>query len=279
MIEFIKNAVFGMIIGVANVIPGVSGGTMAVLLNIFDKLMNAFSIKNLKKNLVFLLELALGGAIGILLFSKGVKFLLDTYPVATNFTFIGLIIGSIPMIYKRATRQTFRKINLIPFFIGLAAMVALSIVNADSISGSVFTELTVGRFFLLLVWGAVAIVAMIIPGISGSLVLKVMGGYDTVITAVAGLSPMDISGSLHNLLILLPFALGCIAGALAGIKAIKTLIAKYEQATYFAILGLIVGSPISMVRGFGFHTQGFIAIGLLIVGAVVAYLFSVSEND
>lgn len=279
MIEAIKNVVFGMIIGVANVIPGVSGGTMAVLLNIFDKLMNAFSIKNIKKNLVFLLELGLGAAVGIVLFSKGIKFLLESYPVATNFTFIGLIIGSLPMIYKRATRQTFRKTSLIPFFIALSVMVALSVVNGEAMSGQVFTQLTAGRFFLLIAWGAIAIVTMIIPGISGSLVLKVLGGYDTVIGAVAGLNLSDLPGSLNSLLLLLPFGIGCIAGALVGIKIIKTLIQKYEQPTYFAILGLIVGSPISMVRGFGFHTQGFIALGLMAVGAAVAYLFSVTEKE
>ena len=87
--SFIKNLIAGAIIGIANIIPGVSGGTMMVILNVFDKIVDAIShfTKAVKKNLLYLLPILLGAAIGILAFSKGITFMLDYYPMITNFFF------------------------------------------------------------------------------------------------------------------------------------------------------------------------------------------------
>lgn len=101
--------VAGVLIGVANIIPGVSGGTMAVILKVFDRMIEALSLKNLKQNWLFILCVGVGAGVGILAFSKAIKFLLLHYPMATNFTFIGLILGSIPMIFKRAKEGSKQK--------------------------------------------------------------------------------------------------------------------------------------------------------------------------
>ena len=111
--------IFGVIIGVANIIPGVSGGTMAVVLNIYDKLIDSVSNfrKDFKKSIMFLLPIGIGAVLGIVAFSKLIEFLLTNYPLATNFFFIGLILGSIPMIFKRATEDRFRLSSLVPFLL------------------------------------------------------------------------------------------------------------------------------------------------------------------
>ena len=104
---FIKNLIAGAVIGIANIIPGVSGGTMMVILNMFDKIIEAVSSfrKNVKKNILYLLPILIGAAIGIIAFSKGITFMLDNYPVIINFFFMGLIVGSVPLVFKSAYKK------------------------------------------------------------------------------------------------------------------------------------------------------------------------------
>lgn len=167
----------GVLIGVANIIPGVSGGTMAVILKVFDRMIEALSLKNLKENWLFIVCVGVGAGAGILAFSKAIKFLLLHYPMATNFTFIGLILGSIPMIFKRAKDAskrkdgTFAPLSLIAFVATFALMVVLSVINEGSLTNTVQTTMNAGLFIWLLVCAAISTFAMILPGISGSFVM------------------------------------------------------------------------------------------------------------
>ena len=88
----------GAIVGVANIIPGVSGGTMGVVLGVYQQMLEVMSLKNLRKNIPFLIPFGLGAALGILGFSRAIEYLLANFPMATNFVFLGLIFGSVPMI-------------------------------------------------------------------------------------------------------------------------------------------------------------------------------------
>ncbi len=265
----VRNILYGAIFGVANVIPGVSGGTMAVILNIYDRLMEALSFKNLKKHLWFLITLAIGAAAGIFAFSNAITYLLEHFPIATNFAFIGLIVGSLPMVFKRAGGTKPRMSTILCFAAGLAVMVGMGFLPREEIGGAVMTQLTVGNFFFLLVVSAVSAFAMILPGISGSLVMVIFGAYSTVIGAITDL----------NILILVPVAIGCLVGIVFGSKLVSTLMKRFTEPTYAAILGLIVGSLFTIFPGFSFDWQGAAAVSLLVVGAAVAYLFSVKQTD
>ena len=108
--KFLVNVLRGAIIGIANIIPGVSGGTMAVVMNIYDQLIGSISkfFRNFKKNLLFLIPILIGAGAGIFLFSLLLGSLLEKYPMPVNFFFLGLILGSIPMLYKRATAEGFK---------------------------------------------------------------------------------------------------------------------------------------------------------------------------
>ena len=267
--EICKNVAAGVVVGVANVIPGVSGGTMAVVLHVFDQLVEALSLKNLKKHIGFLITLGFGAVIGILAFSNAITYLLEHFPVATNLTFIGLIVGSIPMIFRRAWTGKVSCGNVIPFLIGAAVMVALAFVNEGTLGNHTETVLTVTNFFYLLAVAAVSTVAMILPGISGSLVMMILGAYYTVIGAISDL----------NIPILIPVAIGCLIGLVFGSRLISKLIERFPSATYSAILGLVVGSLYSLLpRQFTFNAEGICAIVLLIAGAAVALLFSRSKE-
>ncbi len=267
--EYIKNIIAGALIGIANTIPGVSGGTMAVILDMYDKLLNAFSLKNLKNNLGFLTLLGIGGILGILGFSKVIVRLLEEYPLILNYIFIGLIIGSIPIILKNAknSSKTVKVYNMVYGVITLSIMIWLSFSSSSDITNKSLEDMGGMSILLGLYLFAVSFVsaiAMLLPGISGSLLLLIFGVYAVILESIDG----------FYFPVLIPVALGVGLGVLAGIKAIRELLNRFPQPIYFAILGLMVGSIFTIWPGFEVSTQGFIAIGLGIFFGLIAYFFS-----
>ena len=273
--DMVKFVIFGAIVGVANIIPGVSGGTMAVILKIYDRLIETLSLKNVKKNLPFIIPLGIGAAVGIVLFSKAIEFLLGNYPMATNFTFMGLILGSIPMIFQRARGEKMEAKGMVSFLVALVVMVVIALLKpAESNAVLALTPLN-----LLILFGASAIstFAMILPGISGSFVMLVLGVYTTVLTSISGVFTWPIDGvTWHCVGMLIPVGLGCIVGLIFGSKLVDVLIRKQPQATYFAILGLVVGSLLAVFPKDSLALTLELPIGLvLLAGAAFgAYKFS-----
>ena len=273
--DMVKFVIFGAIVGVANIIPGVSGGTMAVILKIYDRLIETLSLKNVKKNVPFIIPLGIGAAVGIVLFSKAIEFLLGNYPMATNFTFMGLILGSIPMIFQRARGEKMEAKGMVSFLVALVVMVVIALLKpAESNAVLALTPLN-----LLILFGASAIstFAMILPGISGSFVMLVLGVYTTVLTSISGVFTWPIDGvTWHCVGMLIPVGLGCIVGLIFGSKLVDVLIRKQPQATYFAILGLVVGSLLAVFPKDSLALTLELPIGLvLLAGAAFgAYKFS-----
>ncbi|HIZ55880.1 MAG TPA: DUF368 domain-containing protein [Firmicutes bacterium] len=268
----------GVVIGVANIIPGVSGGTMAVVMGVYDDLINAVGNlkKEFKKSVLFLIPIALGAGLGIVLLSKAITWLLQRYPMPVNFFFLGLIAGSIPMIWQKALGRDQQKTaseslyksgaksriaHLIAFIAGAAVMLITTFFSpADT--GTVFTQLTLPLFIRLVLVSMIAAIAMIIPGVSGSFMMVLLGTYYTVTAAI----------SSFNIPILIPVAIGVLLGLLGGAKGIQILLRKYPQTTYFAILGLVAGSVFGIWPGWTANLQGIISIGMLAVGAIIAYV-------
>ena len=248
----------GIAMGIANAIPGVSGGTIAVITKIYDKLLDAITlnIKKLFKNLPFLLCVFGGMAIGIVLAAFALKFLLDNYNVPTQFFFIGIIIGSMPIVYRECTvEQKLKPVHIIPFLLGAAAIILFGFVNADSSAAQ--AEINP---IILCIMSFIAAVSMVIPGLSGALVMKALGGYDIAINAV---TEFDIPT-------LLIIAIGAGLGVLASARIISFLFKKWRAITYCVIAGLILGSiPQIFPKEFAFNAQGIIAIFVLIIGMIL----------
>lgn len=264
--EYIKNILIGMVLGVANVIPGVSAGTMAVSLGIYDKLLDSISLKKekLKRNFPFLINLVIGIGLGILLFSNAITYLYDNYSIETSFVFIGIIIGSIPMIWKNVAKEgKVKSTGWIPFIVTFALMVVMAFASDDATNQVVITNLNIVGTMWLVIAGAISSFAMIIPGISGSFIMLTLGVYTTVISAI----PTNFS-------VLIPTAMGILIGLVGGTKLVKILLRDYRQGTYLAILGLVIGSIFILYPGFEFTVRGLIAILLMMVGAIISYYFS-----
>ena len=266
--KFILNIVYGMVVGIANIIPGVSGGTMAVILNIYDELIDSFTglKKHFKKSVMYLLPIGIGAVIGIFGFSKLLEFLLNNYPMPTNFFFIGLIIGGVPLVFRKATETKFKPVSLVPFVIFFGVMIALAFINTSSSETSgIITTLDFGTVVYMILGSALAAMCMIIPGVSGSMVMMIIGLYNTVLTSISNL----------NIVMLIPVAVGVILGIVGGAKLIDICIKKFPQATFFAIIGLMLGSLLSVYNnsGFEFNIQGIIAIFTLLLGFAVSFVF------
>lgn len=262
--KYIMLVLKGIAIGIANAVPGVSGGTIAVITKIYDKLLEAITpnIKKLIKNMPFLIPVGVGMLLGILAAAKLLGFLFNEYNVPTQLFFIGVIIGSIPMIYKECTAEKkLSAVCLAPFAVGILAMTAMAFLSPADTAASGSLDLAGG--IILFISSVLAAAAMIIPGISGALIMKVLGAYDTVIGAV----------NEFNFPILIVVAVGAVVGIFATAGVITMLLKKFRRGTYCLIGGLIIGSiPSIFPNNFSFNVQGVIGIVLLLVGIAVPFL-------
>lgn len=268
IISYIKFFLSGLAFGIANVIPGVSGGTMLVVFGIYDKLTEAISgIKAIFKNFFFLLTFALGAGGGIILFAFVITSLFELFGLQTNMFFIGLILGSIPLIYKSATEDSkLKPLCLLPFLLAFGIVVALAMLEKMDIvsaaAGSVEGFDIIGMLKLF-VCAVIAAVTMIIPGVSGSFVMMLLGVYETVIGAITAL----------NLYVLAPFALGAVVGIIGGAKLISVLIQKHKLMVYSAIMGLVIGSVYAIIPAdFGFTLKTGYGFVCLVFGVIAAVL-------
>lgn len=265
--EKIRFYMYGIILGIANVIPGVSGGTMMVILNIYDPLILAFSKERIRESIPFLLLIGGGTLTGILLFSNGITFLIQHFEIATMYGFMGLVVGSIPLLWKKARYEKLKKKNLVPFFIALFFMLGLLLVEmmAEPGQGAFDPErlsypALAGWLFLSAI---VSTIGMILPGISGSFVMLMLGAYFITMEAV----------STFDMAILLPVGAGILLGGYFGVKVIGTLIKDHPQALYMGILGLMIGSIGLLYPGFEMSSEGAAALGFLVLGTVVSWYF------
>lgn len=240
MLNYIKKIIAGIAIGIANVIPGVSGGTIAVVFGVYSDLIGAASldIKTIKANFKIYLCLFGGMGLGVLLFARLFRLVYERFPIQTNFFFIGLIIGSIFIIFEfvreKEQKSSFKTASkILWFFIGLSIMLALYFFKGAAASSTAAVEtLSLGSFIFLFLAGFVGAAAMVIPGISGSFLLLIMGAYYTVIKAITEL----------NIPVLIPVGLGILAGIILSARLIGFLMEKFPKITYAFILGLVAGS-------------------------------------
>jgi putative membrane protein len=232
------NALKGSLIGVANTIPGVSGGTIAVITGLYDQLIasvSGFFKTGWKKNLAFLLPVVVGIAVGIALFARAVDYFMANFPDQTAFFFMGLILGSIPFLIRVTLRERFRPVYIIPFLVAFGLLVYMGIAGRPPMSEPI-TTLTLTGAILIFLTGVISSATMIIPGVSGSFVMLLIGMYATFIRAVRDLN-------LPVLAVLVP---GFVVGIVAVSKLINYLLARYHAVTYWAIIGLVLGSVVAI---------------------------------
>ena len=274
--KYLVEILRGIVIGVANIIPGVSGGTMMVSMGIYDTLIGCINnlFKDFKGCVKVLWPYGAGMAIGVVGLAKLLTYLLGAFPLPTNMAFIGLILGSLPVILGRIKGEKKGAAGAIAFVLAFALVVGLQILGEGNGQDAAIT-LSIGQLLILFVMGMIASATMVIPGVSGSMMLMLLGYYNPVIGAVSGaidaLVAMDVSGILASCGVLVPFGLGVVFGIFAIAKLIEVLLKRYKGATYCAILGLVAASPVAILMATSF--AGVTAMTWVIGAATLALGF------
>ena len=280
MMKWFLDVLRGAVIGLANVIPGVSGGTMMVSMGIYDKLIYSINhlFKRFKECFRILLPYLVGMVAAILLGAFALKAAFTRFPLPTNALFIGLILGSLPLILKQMKGEQIGWQGILVFVLFFGLVIWLKVIEQENTAE---IRLNVGTVLLLVLLGAICSAAMVIPGVSGSMILKTLGYYEPIVTgaipgAVKGLTGGDWGAVAQNLGILIPFALGIVGGIFGIAKLIEILMKKWKGRTYCGILGMVLASPVVILMDTSIF-EGFSAgicaasVAALALGAWVAF--------
>ncbi|MBQ2125398.1 MAG: DUF368 domain-containing protein [Spirochaetales bacterium] len=290
--DVLKRIFCGMIVGIANIIPGVSGGTMMVTFGIYDRLIESLTtlFKDLRKNILFLIPLAIGMGIGIIGFTYIIEYLLDKHTLPTCMAFIGLILGGLPMLWGKLNEKRLEKkaplfspVNILCFLIFMALVIVLPLLKGsdnelNQIQPGVLTAVIL--FFV----GILASATMIIPGVSGSMVLMIIGYYYGIINAIKvffdALKAFDINAIISQCAVLIPFGIGVIVGIFGVAKLINYLFNRHGVSTYCGIFGLILASPFAIIYQSGAYKSVSIisfVIGIFLMAACGAGAYFMSK--
>jgi putative membrane protein len=228
----------GFIIGSSMSVPGVSGGTMAILLGIYDKLIGAISnfLKDIKGNIIFLIKFCIGAAVGIGSLAFLIKWLLENFPLPVSFFFLGAVIGGIPALCKKVKGAPSRLSLVFYSLIGFAAVISIGFIptgNIDVSSGN-----GIAHYLMLLVTGIIIALALVLPGISTSHMLLVLGMYDALLTAITEFDLVYI-GILGIVTVI---------GIFLITKPIEWTMNKFPHQTYSMIIGFVLGSTVEIFR-------------------------------
>ena len=300
--KFLEHIIIGIIIGISNIVPGVSAGTMFVILGIFKKLIDQVGlcldeVKTMVKNITkfkeknggiravgimfknifmsqktFLIPIAIGMIFAIYFVAKLFSILNPEQILYRNYIFLGLILGGIPALFKELKKGTDitnikkRKISIYIFMIiGFAMMFALYLlkVNGIGLRKVGYEELSIAMAIPLFLVGAIAAASMVIPGISGSMVVLILGYYEL----------MTLSISKLNMIFIIPFAKGILVGIMAILKLIKYLLDKHYTRTYSCIVGFVVGSLLMVFPGLPVGVMGYVITVICIaIGIMLSYM-------
>jgi putative membrane protein len=274
----------GFIMGIANIIPGVSGGTLALTLGIYEDFIKAIShfFSNLKENMKFLIPVFIGMVLSIITMSNVITASFDNYPIPTTLFFMGLVIGGIPMLINkvRKTEETKQVSSYIIMALTFALVMILSFSNelfSSGLGDASFDNLSILGYLWLSVIGIIAAATMVIPGVSGSLVLMLIGYYFPIINVVKELAHFE--NIIPNIFVVGFFGIGVVLGIVLVAKLIEWLFNKYANKTYFGVIGFIIASviaiPVSVyhqVESISFTLpQVIIGIIFLIIGIAIGY--------
>lgn len=279
-IQRIKLLFQGFLMGIAAIIPGVSSGTVAVILKFYDKLVQSVDhIVSLRKgyivsSIIFLGLIYGGNFIALFTLATPMERLLEVYPNHMKLFFIGLILGSLPLIYNKASEKAKiswkRPVILLTFVLSVGLLVALNVLTDSDVTAEPITVLTLQNSVLIFFTGMIASATAIVPGVSGSMVQLAIGMYSTFIAALS-----DV-----NVPILLVMFSGMIIGLVGAAKLIGYLLEKAYHVTYVGIIGLLVGSVIQILPEFGSETVfTYIMYGVvLILGFLLAFSSNAFDN-
>jgi len=286
--KFLFDILRGSAIGIANIIPGVSGGTLAVSMGIYDKIINSVTglFRHFKKSVITLLPYGIGMILGLLGLSFIIEFLFARYPLPTVLLFIGLILGGVPALWQRIKGSKIGAIGILIFVLFFVLLVMLPIIAGEERTDLVLTPdvITIIKLFFV---GVIASATMVIPGVSGSMILMSLGYYAPILSSITNfvraVLDFNISAALAECALLVPFGIGVLVGIFAIAKLIEFLLARFQTYTYCAVLGLVAASPISIFTAFKMPAPSILILVIspiaLIAGFAAAYFLGKTRDE
>lgn len=257
----LKNFLKGIVIGGTTMVPGVSGGTMALILGLYNRIIHSISsfFKDLKNNVVFLSVVGSGAVVGLVLVAGIISYSIDNFYFPSMFLFLGVVLGGMPVLYKEANVGDKKKTDWIYFILG-ALLIGGLIFFDRTYDGSLFEisdSLNLFKVLFLFLSGIIIAIALILPGISTSFLLLTLGLYQPIVDAIKNV----------NLIFLLPIVLGVLFGVITTTKILEKFMQEKPRKTYLLIIGFVVASMVEVFPGI---PRGF-DILYSIVGLLVGY--------
>lgn len=266
--KILPTAVKGFTIGSSMLVPGVSGGTMAMMLNIYADLIDAISSfrHNWRQNLKFLAVFCLGAGLGMLLLARPLLYLVETFEMPMMYFFIGAVAGSVPLIYHQSGVTKLSVKTVVYPCVGVGVVVLMDFIPKDIVSQNESGGLM--GIVMLLLAGFVAAIALVLPGISVSYMLLMLGMYSRTMEALSG----------FQISYLAPLGIGLILGILATTKLLDKLMSRFPQGTYLVILGFIIGSVLQVFPGIPQGWELLFCPVLFAAGFFAMYRLSLLES-
>lgn len=276
--RLLKEICRGSLLGVANIMPGVSGGALAISMGIYDKIIYAITHlrKDLKNSIRILTPIGIGVVLGFAGLSFVIRWLFEEYPLQTNLLFVGLVLGGIPEILKPIRAEKVRTAGILAFFFFFFLVAALPMLNISGKEAVMnLSFITAVRMFGI---GIISAATMVVPGVSGSMILLLIGYYqpllDEITGCIHGFLMMNSDQMIRGVLILAPAVLGLGAGIIVIAKIVEYLLAHHKTTSYWGILGLIIASPVGILaemRGMSFDAVSVLTgVPALLIGLFAA---------
>lgn len=268
--NFLINTLKGAAIGVAMIIPGVSGGTLAVLLNVYDEMIESISglRKHFLQSIAYLFPILLGAALAFAAALVPLKLALKYAPFPTILLFAGFMAGSCPKLFFDDRKNGFKPTDIIAMIIPFALVIGICFIPGMR-EADLSPAMPWFGYILLALIGVVASCALVVPGISGSMLLMIFGYYEPVL----GLFSSLFTTPLHSIGALACFALGAVVGFFTIAKLMQLLLTKFPRGTGWAIFGFVVGSIpaiiITFFKNYGAGSLNSLQISLGVIAFIL----------
>ncbi len=280
--DFILTLLKGIVVGLGAITPGLSGSVLLVIFGLYQKALNAIStiFKNFKKNLIFLIPLALGIGSGMLLFSGIARYFLANFEMQTRFTFLGLVVGTLPLFIREVTKEKRAQGKKFPkryIFLIIAATTAGLLMSY--VGGVGFPEIESPNLLQSVLLGLVVAASYIIPGVDSAVILNYFGMYNTWINMLH-LGNLKIDGFILKQA--LPTGVGLIIGVLLISTLINFLLKRYYTITFSVIFGLFISIIPKLLNEscvLGFNGKTVISLILMVIGFIFSFFLSDLENN
>ncbi len=284
----IKNILKGTLIGIAAILPGVSGGTLMVAMGLYDKLIHCINhlFSELTDNIKFLAPILLGAALAFVGLAFAIEPAFEYFPLPTNCLFIGLILGGLPAISENI-KDEYGKIRIkiqyvIPFLVFFVMVTGVALIG--DIEGNVADlSMSMESLMKLFVVGLILAANVVIPGVSGSMLLLLMGYYtpfiETVNNLLKAVFTLNIEVAFDCCLILAPIGIGTVIGVFSFARIVEMLFINYKIHTYWAIIGLIVASPIGILAVGQIGGFTILDVVASVITLVIGFVMAIKLGD